>query len=203
VLKYVKAKLNSDQIGNDIKILVVLAALAYVADFLQYVVGILFPFNAMIRLIYFITYNKSIRKNMRFYVKLFWASKEIFIVIGGAIIFFVSVARLLFYETPMNQSGAQFFDTYMDTLYNLFVSLTSSNYPDVMMPIYEEERLSSLFFIIYMAICHFILLNIVSAYFYYNYKTELMKEVEEFGKTRTVADAMIELAKEEENKQLI
>lgn len=88
----------------------------------------------------------------------------------------------------MNQAGPTFFDTYLNTLYNLFVSLTTSNYPDVMMPIFSQWRISGLFFMVFMTVNYFLLYNIVTAYFYYNYKTELVKEVADFHETRDVAE---------------
>jgi len=77
------------------------------------------------------------------------------------------------------------FDTFGNTVYNLFVALTTANYPDLMMPIFQEYRIASLYFIIFMILLYVILLNIILAYFYFNYKEELIKEIRSFQKSNT------------------
>lgn len=83
-------------------------------------------------------------------------------------------------ETSQNAPGTLNFDTFWNTMYNLFVGMTTANYPDLMMPIFTEYRISSLYFVSFMIIMYFILLNIILAYFYYNYKEELIKELRSF-----------------------
>ena len=128
------------------------------------------------------------------YMRIFWRSREIFIVIAGVFFFYVCLARIIFYRKPshplrhvliylesvQNTPGTTNFDTFPDTLYNLFVSLTTSNYPDVMMPIFKENRMASLYFISFMAVVGLVLLHIILAYFYFNYKEELTRQAKRF-----------------------
>ena len=51
------------------------------------------------------------------------------------------------------------------------------------MPIYTQTRSSSLYFIVYMTVINLVLLNIIIAFFYYNYKEELLKEARSFQKS--------------------
>jgi len=81
-----------------------------------------------------------------------------------------------------------YFDTFYNTLYNLFVSLTTSNYPDIMMPIFQENRFAALYFISFMGIVAMVLLHIILAYFYYNYKTELLDQARTFHRSESFSE---------------
>lgn len=65
-------------------------------------------------------------------------------------------------------------------MYNLFVSLSTSNYPDNMMPIYEKHRLASLYWLFFLAFVNMALLRIIIAYFYLYYKEELSAQAKKF-----------------------
>jgi len=87
-----------------------------------------------------------------------------------------------------------YFDTFYNTLYNLFVSLTTSNYPDIMMPIFQENRFASLYFISFMGIVAIVLLHIILAYFYYNYKAELLDQARSFHRSASYSEYCFNLA---------
>jgi two pore calcium channel protein len=65
----------------------------------------------------------------------------------------------------------------------LLVLLTTSNFPDVMMPAYKESRLYAIFFIVYLIFGLYLLMNMLLAMFYANYKKRsedtLLKFVDE------------------------
>lgn len=140
-----------------------------------------------------------VRRNILLYCKIFWQSKEIFIVIAGAFFFYVCFGRIIFYrklaqlfsiefsiETPIEAPSSSNYDTFADYVYNLFVTLTSSNYPDTYFPIYEVYRLSNLYWISFMSIVHMVLLSIILAFFYYNYKNELLEQANALHKSKSM-----------------
>ena len=51
----------------------------------------------------------------------------------------------------------------------MFVLLTTSNFPDVMLPSYNERRIDGAFFILYLVIGLFLLMNLLLAIFYSSY----------------------------------
>ena len=55
----------------------------------------------------------------------------------------------------------------------MYVLLTTANFPDIMMPAYSKNTAYSLFFVIYMVINILILLNILLAVIYTNYRNHL------------------------------
>jgi len=63
-------------------------------------------------------------------------------------------------------TGSPYFSTFTDSFINLFVLLTTANYPDVMMPSYESNPLSAIFFISYLSINLYFLMNLMLAVVY-------------------------------------
>ena len=52
----------------------------------------------------------------------------------------------------------------------MVVLLTTSNYPDVMMPSYSDNRMNAIFFITFLIIGLFLLMNLLLAIFYAKYQ---------------------------------
>ncbi|XP_033106926.1 two pore calcium channel protein 1-like [Anneissia japonica] len=59
-----------------------------------------------------------------------------------------------------------YFSTIMDSIINLFVLTTTSNFPDVMMPTYHSSSWSVLFFVIFLAIELYFVTNLLLAVVY-------------------------------------
>ena len=76
------------------------------------------------------------------------------------------------------ENGPYFFTNFTNTLFDLLVTQTTSNYPDIMMPIYEKYRFASVFFISFCVINSLLLSNILISFYYYNYKSIILEEIE-------------------------
>jgi len=46
--------------------------------------------------------------------------------------------------------GTQYFYNFKESWINMFILMTTANFPDVMLPAYEKNRLWCIFFIIYV-----------------------------------------------------
>ena len=57
-----------------------------------------------------------------------------------------------------------------DSFFNMFVLMTTSNYPDIMLPAYGENRLYFIFFGSYLIIGLFLIMNLLLAIVYSNFK---------------------------------
>ena len=55
------------------------------------------------------------------------------------------------------------FLTLGESIWRLFICLTTANFPDVMLPEYNANRASVLFFAAFLLVGHFFLLNLVLA----------------------------------------
>ena len=75
-------------------------------------------------------------------------------------------------------------DTLGDSFFEMMVLMTTSNYPDVMLPAYQRKRVYCLFFVIYLLLGMFIILNLMLAIIYSNFKSLFEKQIEDMQETR-------------------
>ncbi|XP_013399007.1 two pore calcium channel protein 1 isoform X4 [Lingula anatina] len=73
--------------------------------------------------------------------------------------------------------GSGYFVDFIDSMWDLYVLVTTANFPDVMMPAYDSNPLYAIFFISYIFICLYIFASIVLAVIYNNYKQNLKNDV--------------------------
>lgn len=87
--------------------------------------------------------------------------------------------------------GDPYFKNYMDSVWDLYVLVTTANNPDVMMPAYDESKWFALYFMVYLIICLYVFMSIVLAAIYNNYRNNLKNEIRDavFGKRRKLRQA--------------
>ncbi|XP_053376398.1 two pore channel protein 2-like isoform X2 [Mercenaria mercenaria] len=88
-------------------------------------------------------------------------------------------------------NGDAYFKNYFDSIWDLYVLVTTANNPDVMMPAYDESNWFALYFGVYLIICLYVFMSIVLAAIYNNYRNNLKNEIREavFGKRRKLRQA--------------
>ena len=97
----------------------------------------------------------------------------------GLLLFIILIYSLLgFYLFgPTNgNEGSPDFQNFILSFVNMFVLLTTSNFPDIMMPLYKENCLSFLFFFSYLIINTYLMMNIVLAVVYDTFTTAECKK---------------------------
>jgi two pore calcium channel protein len=62
--------------------------------------------------------------------------------------------------------------------YNMMILLTTANYPDVMLPAYNVRRLNSIFFMLFLTLGLYFLLNVLLAIVFNNFKSKVEQESE-------------------------
>lgn len=73
--------------------------------------------------------------------------------------------------------GKPYFTDYFDVYFRLYVLTTTANNPDVMMPAYDNNAWSSLFFVIFIVVCMYIFVSIFLAVVYKNYRKHMKNEI--------------------------
>ncbi|KAL3872621.1 hypothetical protein ACJMK2_035836 [Sinanodonta woodiana] len=128
------------------------------------------------------------------------------------ILFFMSVllfgllALKLFGRRNLKYAdGRPYFETYLDSVWDLYVLVTTANHPDVMLPAYDESNWFAIFFVIYIIICLYIFMSIVLAAIYNNYRTNLKNEIRlsVFEKRRKLREAFEILKQQRQGRDVI
>lgn len=94
-------------------------------------------------------------------------------------------------DNPIN-NNLFLFGTYEQTFFTMFALQTTTNFPDIMLLTYSSQRLSALYFVIYMIIQYFLLMNMIAGVYYFNYKNVLVQSV---SKT-TTSVSLLEIIQE-------
>ena len=69
-----------------------------------------------------------------------------------------------------HMEGAKYFNTVEDSLVSLLVFLTTANNPDIMTPIYQGNRLSFVYFFLFLSIGLYLILNLFTAAVYSGFR---------------------------------
>uniref|UniRef100_A0A4W6GB71 Voltage-dependent calcium channel protein TPC1 n=1 Tax=Lates calcarifer TaxID=8187 RepID=A0A4W6GB71_LATCA len=108
-------------------------------------------------------YCGAVRRNLR----QIFQSLPPFIDILLLLLFFMVIFAILGKNTEFPDSNPllspQYFNTLENSLVSLFVLLTTANFPDVMMPAYSKNRWSCVFFIVYLSIELYFIMNLLLA----------------------------------------
>ncbi|XP_029642687.1 two pore calcium channel protein 1-like [Octopus sinensis] len=107
-------------------------------------------------------YCKGVR---RFTRQIFQSLRPIFDMLL-LLLFFMLIFSILGFYLFSDINNYTYFSTIQDSFVSLFVLLTTANYPDVMMPAYNESRFYVAFFIIYLSLELFFLMNLLLAVVY-------------------------------------
>ncbi len=70
------------------------------------------------------------------------------------------------YCSTFSHNCRDYFNTLFASMLQLFILLTTANYPDIMMPVYECEPLTALFFVVYILIGLYFLMSLILAVVY-------------------------------------
>ncbi|KAL3873906.1 hypothetical protein ACJMK2_036984 [Sinanodonta woodiana] len=73
--------------------------------------------------------------------------------------------------------GRPYFKEYAESFWDLYVLLTASNNPDIMMPAFDKSSWFSILFAVYIIICLYLLLNIFLAVTYNSYRENMRLDI--------------------------
>ncbi|XP_026472148.1 two pore calcium channel protein 1-like isoform X2 [Ctenocephalides felis] len=84
----------------------------------------------------------------------------------GLLLFFITTYTLVGYLLFSSHIDPRHFGSLGDSFVSMFVLLTTANYPDVMMPAYSYSWWYAIFFVSYLAIVLYVLMNLMLAVVY-------------------------------------
>ncbi|XP_035641728.1 two pore channel protein 1-like isoform X1 [Oncorhynchus keta] len=104
-------------------------------------------------------YCGAVRRNLR----QIFQSLPPFIDILLLLLFFMVIFAILGFCLFSPNTSDPYFNTLENSIVSLFVLLTTANFPDVMMPAYSRNRWSCVFFIVYLSIELYFIMNLLLA----------------------------------------
>ncbi|KAM9823074.1 two pore channel protein 1 [Syngnathus typhle] len=104
-------------------------------------------------------YCGAVRRNLR----QIFQSLPPFIDILLLLLFFMVIFAILGFCLFSTNKSDPYFNTLENSMVSLFVLLTTANFPDVMMPAYAKNRWSCVFFIVYLSIELYFIMNLLLA----------------------------------------
>mmetsp|Transcript_34366 Transcript_34366/g.60229 ORF Transcript_34366/g.60229 Transcript_34366/m.60229 type:complete len:654 (-) Transcript_34366:1428-3389(-) len=146
-------------------------------------------FAQFIRPLIFLLIVRAVRE---VFLRIYYVLAEAKAVIGLLVLhvaIFSWVGKILFKNTA---EGDLYFSSYTEALFNMFILLTNSNFPDIMLPVFALNGAYTLFFIVFSLLGMFFLLNILLGVFYSNYKMQLEQAAKKFAEEQHVDSDKLE-----------
>ena len=105
--------------------------------------------------------------------------------------------------STFSKNCKDYFGTFYSSALQLFILLTTANYPDVMMPVYDCQSYTALFFVIYISIGLYFLMSLVLAVVYSHFADRTRKKfIKHHDKRKQSIDYAFQLLVEAKRKRL-
>jgi len=137
---------------------------------------LVFPWlSNLIRPVELVVTIQLLRNYMRRYL---YAMKDTFfmvVLILGYILYAAFVGSVLFAGTI---EGSQYFNSIWSAFWSLFVLITTANFPDIMLAALHDTGFTWVFFVAYLFLGLFLLMNLFLATFYAKYQLVYEKDID-------------------------
>ena len=138
--------------------------------------------TAFIRPVLVTVLVRNIRSFWKRYILVIKGSMPMVLFILVYVMYFSWMGKRLYSGTI---EGVENFSSFNDAFFYMFVLLTTSNFPDIMLPAYRQNRKDCVFFIFYLVVGLFLLMNLLLAIFYSNYQERADEGIDNFEETRS------------------
>lgn len=112
-------------------------------------------------------FSYTIRRTLRHTLQSLRPILDIVAILFLVIAVFSLLGFYLFGPFPNDR----FFNTFGDSFSNMFVVISNGNFPDILLPVYARHRTSAIFFVVYMVIQMYFVLNMMLAVSYEKYSS--------------------------------
>jgi two pore calcium channel protein len=165
-------------------IILAVISLVCIANTIQSILQDDYPYiSNFLRPIVVIVFSSSIRATMK---QVLFNAKDAFAILATIFLFigfFTISGYYLFRGTIM---GYQNFTSFGATYYQLTILLTTTNFPDVMLPAYYANTFYVIFFIVYLVLGLYFLSNMLLATIFSGYKQKMQEKVLQISDKRLI-----------------
>ena len=151
------AHIGINKCYNSIQLISILSLLLSVVDLIYAISTDKFPIiNFLMRPFIFILLLRRLRQNWIRILKVLWKTKRAYFLLFVNMMTFSIIGYALFKK----KDG--FFKSYSESLLQLYILLSTCNFPDIMLEAMEFSKFSIIYFILYISINYFFLLSYLS-----------------------------------------
>lgn len=132
-----------------------------------------------------------------------YRARTMFSLMSFNLVFFSVVGTILFYETA---EGAEYFPDFTTSLVTLIVLQTTSNHPAVIVKAFSEySRWSELYFVFFLLMSHFLMLNLMLGVIYHELtarlRTAAANELLDSASAMRISMSILRSCREEEEEE--
>ena len=113
-----------------------------------------------LRILITFSLSKSMQREFGTVLRLIPEVSSIMLILFVVILFYGWIGCVMFYETSEGEAS---FSNLVESMWTLWIMVTTANYPDVMMPAYNVNPLAALYFVSFMMISFFFIMGVVLA----------------------------------------
>lgn len=117
-------------------------------------------FNPYFRLLLVMAFERGTHREVKVLINIIPEVFRILTLVFVILVFYAWFGTVMFLDTAQGEAG---FQSLIEAMWTLWICITTANYPDVMMPSYNENRWTALYFVSFMILTFFYLMNIVLA----------------------------------------
>ena len=138
------------------------------ADVIRAAITYSYPYiNNLCRPWQCVIFFSSIRQNLK---SVMYDFKDSIVVLACIFLYIAYFAAIGFFIVEATFQQFSDFDSYGDTYFSLVILITTSNFPDIMLPAYNTSTWYTVFFVVFVIFGVFFLMNVLLAVIFDNYK---------------------------------
>jgi hypothetical protein len=127
-----------------------------------------------INIVFLFSFFRNLREVWIEIAKVIYGSSTMFVIVLCFLLFYSLLGYTLFSSNQLSDSFADPFPA----LYSAFGMYTEATYPNIQIPYFIENRLSAIYFWLFMCISVFLLANLLLAVIFNNYKRILNLKID-------------------------
>lgn len=144
-------------------------------------------FSRILRPLVYINFAdfRQVRRGIRSMRKTIVGVMNVIILLLMSIaLFMLLFVKMFQFKGWVDKNGKTYFVNYSDAFFELYVLMTSANFPDVMMPAVDHHYGYAFVFMIFILLSMYIFLSVVLAVVYNDYRKHLKSEIKDLIITR-------------------